>query len=216
MRLLETAAEFWDTWWGLISLLAAAVGALLQHRYQISNRLSKAWSKWLNRQTEVSVALEYRASRPFAEIKKAAKAALRQGGDLAVLSETEHRMDLTVGIFALRLTSSQDENVLVKLNRTACGIRDLKGRLSALLAAVAKLAGGEKPVLGQLVYADLHFLLPYQWEHLVITPPKQLALTEYTVSLVHEAGPHVEVTKAGVKIQATTTDMLRPVLDAIL
>lgn len=214
---LEAIGEFYATWWGLISLAIVALSFYLQHHYQVVNRIGKIWAKLLNSETKVSLFLEFHPGLPFPQVKNAIKNAFR-GETIAITRDTDIRIDLHAGIFAVALVESPDSTVVLEVQPTACGIRDLKHRLDALLTLVGKFTEttSRGQILGGLRSCEMRFQLPYKWEHLVISTPKKLDIQEYTISMSHDNNSSVEVSRGNLRVMATRTDALLPVLDSIL
>lgn len=207
----------YDAYSPIIDLAAIALAVFLQHRYHVINRLGKWWAKLRNKPTELSVILEYAPAVPFAEVKGSLKQSFRTLGPLTIVGDSDRRMDFSVGIFRIAAIDGADGNVIMQFERTASGINDLRRRIDQVLDTVGTLTTARTaPVLGPLVYCDLKFALPYHWEHLVLTTPKNVQVDSYEVSLVHSSSSRIKVMQGTIHVRAKRTDALRGVLDSIL
>lgn len=163
------------------------VGALIENKYHIINRIRKKWAVFFNQETKAEMSLEYKTDFDFEVIKEEFKNVFRTEKAFDIKKTTQLSMVFTYDIFSINLINAKTGvgNIFIEVERMGCGIKDLKEKIGDFLAKLNELST-KKKILSNFLSCDLSFSLPYKWDDLNLYTPKNFKIKEYSISLIDE------------------------------
>ena len=214
----------WTEAWGLYEWASPGLGVVgpivtlwAEHHWKIVSRVKMGSARLFNLSGRVRCFFLYRQRVPFDDLKKAIRSNFRETRNFEVEVDTPSRLLFVTDIFSVNVFPAEDGGVAVEVKETACGMRDMREQILALIRPLTKMAEGDEPPLGPLQRAELHITPPVRWPEVSTRPPRGYALNSYAVTMRHEkTGSELVITLEGIALQYGSGTLVESALGTVL
>jgi len=173
-------------WQAILTVISTAIGAIgLDRRYKIVNKARALIAKAINAGIEFEIYLNYSTSK-LNNLQEISAIIFKEFNDdvkFKVKHSSPTRIDFNYNIFSVFIIIPSKDSLTIGIDRMSAGVRDFENKVEKFLSKIEVLKKAlDKNIILDFESTEITLELPYKFEHLDVSEPKNFVIKKYTVS----------------------------------